>query len=106
MAWAAYAHATRCTRSHCATPFVVVDVLAETCEAAHVRHAVSDCPDSGVLRCIPLQQGGRVRLQIRCPACELPHLMQEVMRHTVAAEFGRAKSWAEHLAQVQQQPSR
>lgn len=102
MAFAAYPHATVSSRSNCATPFVVVEVLAEFSEAAHVRHAVSDCPDAGVLRCIPLQHGARVRLQIRCPACEVQHLMHEVMTQTLAAEFGRTATWTEHLAHYQE----
>ncbi|WPB55425.1 hypothetical protein [Xylophilus sp. GOD-11R] len=102
MAYAAYPHAAASRRSTCATPFVVIDVLAETHDAAEVRHAVSDCADAGVLRCIPLQSGGRVRLQIRCPACEVAHLMHEVMTRTIAAEFGRTATWADHLASYQQ----
>lgn len=102
MAYAAYPHASVSTRSHHATPFVVVEVVTEIGEAAHVRHAVSDCPDAGVLRCIPLPQGGRVRLQIRCPACEVEHLMHEVMSQAAAAEFGRTATWADHLAHYQE----
>lgn len=99
---AAFPHVTAPRRSGCNTAFVVLEVVAETGEAAHVRHAVSDCADAGVLRCIPLQHGGRVRLQIRCPACEVAHLMHEVMSQTVAAEFGRTATWADHLAHYQE----
>jgi len=99
MGYAAYRYAS--SPRQAATAFVVLDVIAEVREAAHVRHAASACAGAGVLRCIPLQQDGRVRLQVRCPQCEVEHLMQQVMRLTVAAEFGRVACWADHLAACQ-----
>ncbi len=100
MAYAAYQHASRPV-GVCATAFVVVDVVADVSEAAHVRHAASGCDGAGVVRCIPLQHDGRVRLQIRCPACEVAHLMHNVMQEAVAAEFGHTSSWAQHLEAYQ-----
>lgn len=101
MAYAAYRYASAPV-GMTAVSFVVVDIVAAVAEAAHVRHAASACDGAGVVRCIPLQHDGRVRLQIRCPACEVGHLMQEVMHHATEAEFGRMTPWADHLATYQQ----
>lgn len=97
MAYTAYRYASAPV-GMTAAAFVVVDVVAAVAEAAPVRHAASACDGAGVVRCIPLQHDGRVRLQIRCPACEVGHLMQEVMHRATQAEFGRVAKWADHLA--------
>ena len=81
MGYAVYRYAS--SPRQAATAFVVLDVITEVCEAAHVRHAASAC--AGAL-----------------PRCEVEHLMQQVMRRTVAAEFGRLACWADHLATYQE----
>ena len=94
MAYAAYRYASKPV-GFSATAFVVVDVVADVSEAAHVRHAASSCEGAGVVRCIPLQHDGRVRLQAACLPHGAPMLVVEG-----SSTFDRFQQvfWIHHIA--------
>jgi len=103
MAYAAYresfgAIATVSSPPLCAgSDWAVLDVTVPSRDALRVRRALVNCPQVGVLRCIPQLEVHRARLEIRLPA----HLAQDVMRRLMAClpsgEMGPLISWRRHL---------
>ncbi|CAM3648601.1 hypothetical protein [Polaromonas hydrogenivorans] len=77
--------------------WAVLDVTVPSRDALRVRRALVNCPQAGVLRCIPQLDEQRVRLEIRLPA----HLAQDVMQRLMAClpsgEMGPLISWRSHL---------
>jgi hypothetical protein len=72
---------------------VVLDVTVPSCDALTVRRALVSCPEAGILRCIPLLDDKRVRLEILLPAALADEVMNRIMVCVPDGEFGHLSSW-------------
>ena len=101
MAYAAYreSHAYRFS-SPGPSPRVkwrVLDVTVPSGDALVLRRALARCPDTGVLRCIPLLDEKRVRLEVKLPGAQLEDVMHCIMVCVPSGELGTLSSWRAHM---------
>lgn len=77
--------------------WVVLDITVHSCDALRARRALVDCPDTAVLRCIPLVDDKRVRLEIRLEEHMADEVMHRVMACLPDGEIGHLTTWRQHM---------
>lgn len=77
--------------------WMVLDVTVHSCDALKVRRALVSCPDTGVLRCIPLVDDRRARLEIRLEAYRVDEVMHRILLSVPDGEIGHLLRWSCHL---------
>ena len=55
-------------RGHPSEPYEMVNVMVASKDALQARMALLACPATSILRCVPMHQADRVKLEIRFPA--------------------------------------
>ena len=76
---------------------VVLDFTVPSRDAFAVRRLLANCPDTGVVRCVPRPHDSLVRLEIQLPADRVPEVMQVLMSSLPSGEMGTLTSWRRHL---------
>ena len=76
---------------------MVLDVTVPSCEAYEVRRLVHECPQAGVLRCIPKLRDHAVVLEIKLPADQVQEVMHLLMTAVPSGEMGSLTTWRNHL---------
>ncbi len=105
MAYAAYCESFNALNGHAmATPaerpikLMVLDVTVPSCDAFKVRRLLANCPQAGVLRCIPRLRDRTVLLEIQVPAERVQDVMHVLMTSVPTGEMGALNSWRHHLS--------
>lgn len=76
---------------------MVLDVSVPSCEAYLVRRLVHDCPQVGILRCIPKLRDHAVVLEIQLPQNRVQDVMHLLMTAVPSGEMGSLTTWRNHL---------
>lgn len=104
MAYAAYCDSFNANTSpllpakrDAATVCMVLDVVVPSRDAFQVRRLLARCPGTGVMRCVPMPQDSRVRLEIQLPEGSVPEVMHILMIGVPSGEIGSLISWKQHL---------
>lgn len=104
MAYAAYRESfgtNRCDAASAAhaqsRKLVVLDFTVPSSGAFAVRRLLADCPDTGVVRCVPRPHDSLVRLEIQLPAHRVHEVMHLLMSALPSGEMGALTSWQRHM---------
>lgn len=78
---------------------VVLDFTVPSRDAFAVRRLLANCPDTGVVRCVPRPHDSLVRLEIQLPADRVSEVMHVLMSSLPSGEMGALTSWRRHLTE-------
>jgi hypothetical protein len=84
------------------THFELISVVIASKDARQARHALLACPDTAVVRCLPMSTHARVKLEIRFPAGQGDAVINRIVASVPNGQIGgivactSANSWTAH----------
>ncbi|MDD5324731.1 MAG: hypothetical protein PHR71_05410 [Polaromonas sp.] len=78
---------------------VVLDFTIPSGDGFQVRRLLANCPDTGVVRCVPQPHDSWVRLEIQLPADRVTEVMHVLMTCIPSGEIGGLTSWRRHMTE-------
>lgn len=76
---------------------MVLDLTVPSSDAFQVRHLLSNCPDTGVVRCMPRPHDGMVLLKIQLPADRMQEVLHLLVTSLPSGVVGAFRSWRSYL---------
>src|SRR5450830_513778 len=87
-------HALTFVYQHPAAPtqatkrFELINVVVASKDAWQARKALLTCPDTAIVRCLPMHKDARVKLEIRFPTGQGDTVIDRILSYLPYGEFG------------------